>query len=328
MSVQALMNLATGYWQAAALSAAVDLGVFPCVVESSQSAEQIASRCQADLSYTTDLLDALAGLGLLAKQGGTYTLADEYEPYLNPGNPTCMLGALQYNAQLYPLWGRLADCVKSGSPAVPPQDHLGDNPQATRGFVMGMHSRAVGIAPMILSAIDIQPHAKLLDVGSGPGTFSRMLAEQHAGLAVAQFDLPGVIKVAQELTEPSAARDRISFSPGDYRNDPLPAGHDTLLYCGALHQETQAAAASLFAKFFEAMPSGGRLLVIDLMTEPGRTTPVFSALFSLNMKLFNPGARVYPTDQVESMLGEAGFTSVVTRPVDSIPYFCLQGKKP
>jgi SAM-dependent methyltransferase len=321
--VQVLMDIATGYWQTAALSAAVEIGVFSSLSKSAASAAEIAQDCQSDLSGMTDLLDALTGLGMLDKEGTIYRLNAEFEPYLSTESPTCMLGALQYNSQLYSLWGRLANCVKSGAPEAPPEDHLGGNPKATRGFVMGMHARALGIAPMILPELPIEPDAGLLDVGSGPGTFSRLLAERSPEMKVTQFDLPHILHHAGELTASSKAAERITLVPGDYRADSLPSGHDTILYCGALHQETPETADKLLRKFHDALPSGGRLLVVDLMTEPCRTTPVFGALFSLNMKLFNPAAQVYSTEQVETMLLKAGFDSITHQALEPAPYYCL-----
>ncbi|HKK17098.1 MAG TPA: methyltransferase [Opitutales bacterium] len=326
-AVQVLMNMATGYWQAAALSAAVELGVFPCVSKSAATAAAIARGCQADVACMTDLLDALTGLEILDKTGKTYRLAPEFEPYLNPDSPTCMLGALQYNSQLYFLWGRLANCVRTGQAEAPPQDHLGGNAEATRGFVMAMHARALGIAPLLLSGLPIEPDARLLDVGSGPGTFSRMLAERSPEMEITQFDLPHIIHHAGELSASSSAAERIKLVSGDYRNDSLPAGHDTILYCGALHQETPESADKLFRKFHDALPVGGKLLVVDLMTEPCRTAPVFGALFSLNMKLFNPAAQVYSTEQVDTMLRKTGFDSITHRALQPVPYFCLTGIK-
>ncbi|PXA04387.1 hypothetical protein DDZ13_07595 [Coraliomargarita sinensis] len=321
-SVQALMDMATGYWQAAALSAAVEIGVFSCISGSTATAVTIAESCQADPACMADLLDALTGLGILDKEDATYRLNAKFAPYLNPESPTCMLGALQYNSKLYSLWGKLAKCVKSGTPAAPPEAHLGGNPEATREFVMAMHARALGIAPMILPTLPVEPDARLLDVGSGPGTFSRMLAERSPMLKVTQFDLPHILFHAGQLTESSTAREQIEFVAGDYRETSLPDGHDAILYCGALHQETPETAKKLLRKFRDALPSRGRLIIVDLMTEPGRATPVFGALFSLNMKLFNPGAQVYSTDQVDTLLTEAGFDSITHEALEPSPYYC------
>ncbi len=326
MSVHELMQLATGYWRAAALSAAVELELFAALEPDGATAALVAERGESDPAYTADLLNALVGLGLLVRDDGRYAIAPAYRELLSPDGERCMLGALGYNAQLYPLWGRLAQCVRDGAPAVPPSAHLGDDPAATRGFVMGMHSRALGLGPTILPAIDAAGR-RLLDIGSGPGTFSRILAERRSDLRVTQLDLPAVVDVARELAANSPAADRIDFLPADYHTDPLPAGYDALLYCGALHQETDAAAAALFERFAAALAPGGVCEVIDLMTEPGGATPAFSALFGLNMKLFNPAAGVFAADRVAELLRAAGFERVSVTRLDESPYYHVRGHR-
>ena len=56
MTFAQLSDLATGYWKAAALNAAVQLRLF----------EQLPKTAQ---DYEADLLDALAGMGLVEKTG-------------------------------------------------------------------------------------------------------------------------------------------------------------------------------------------------------------------------------------------------------------------
>ncbi len=324
-----IMQLATGYWQAAALNSAVSLGVFAALdSEHPRDADAIALQCELSTPHTHDLLNALTGMGLLVQSDGGYVVAPEYRAYLLPSGGKCMLGALSFNANMYNLWGKLSDAMRKGKPVVPPQAHLGDDPTSTRGFVMGMHSRALGLAEVILPAIDIAQARHLLDIGSGPGTFSRMLAEKHQALHVMQFDLPGVLDVARELTTDSPAADRITFCPGSYREGALPTGCDAALYCGALHQETEASALDLFKRLLTALEPDGAIHVIDLMTDATGTNPVFSRLFSLNMKLFNPVARVFTAERTAELLREAGFIDVVTRHIAPSPYWLVNGMKP
>jgi len=164
------------------------------------------------------------------------------------------------------------------------------------------------------------------------------------GLRVTQFDLPPVLAVARELAQ---GNPRISFVPGDYHHDPLPGGapggrvlpngalgdralpngalgdralpFDTVLYCGALHQETPESAAALFKKIRASLAPNGRAVIVDLMTDATSTNPVFARLFSINMMLTNEGGRVFTLDETETLLRGAGFTQTTSRLLD-IPY--------
>ncbi len=319
------MDLATGYWPAAALIAAVDLGVFERLASRSRTAEELATDMGASPRMLADLLRALAGLGLLTKKGDRYSIARVFAPFLRSDGERCLLDALRFNRDLYAVWGRLSDALRRGESVIPPGAHLGGDPERTRRFILGMHSRAMGLAEAILPAVRVPPKGTLLDLGSGPGTFTRLLAEQRKGLRVIQFDLPPVLEVARELARRSPAADRIEYYAGDYRRDSLPSDVDAILFCGALHQETEASAADLFRRARAAMRPDGVLTVIDLMLDSDGVQPVFAALFSLNMKLFNPAAGVFETSRVSVLLKRAGFYKIITRPLPHLPYRAVSG---
>ncbi|MEI6809970.1 MAG: methyltransferase, partial [bacterium] len=192
----------------------------------------------------------------------------------------------------------------------------------------GMHSRALAMAPALIPALDVKGRLKLLDIACGPGTFSTQLAERYPGLEVTLFDLPPVLAVARSLVAERPCAARVKFEPGDYHSDPLPGGFDAVLYSGALHQEDPAFAASLFKTIFAAMEPGGRVFVVDMMLQHGRTEPVFSILFSINMMLTSPAGRVYPEDEVRHLLSLAGFEDTTCHRLTDCPYWVITADKP
>lgn len=324
-----LMDLATGYWPAAALSAAVELGVFEALAAGERSPEAVAARCGGSAGHVGDLLDALASLGLLRRESAGYAFDPGAARFLDPASPACMIDGLRMNLDLYPLWGRLAATVRDGRPAIPPQAHLGQDPARTRRFVLAMHGRALGMAAEMLPAIDPGPGvATLLDVGAGPGTFSRLLAESRSGLRVTHLDLPPVQAIARELGASSAAAARIDYRPGDYRVDDYGGPYDAVLYCGALHQEDAESALGVFRRIREALRPGGAVRVVDLMREPGRAAPAFACLFSLTMRLTSPFGRVFDAGEAAELLLEAGLEAPDIRPVAGIPYHCIAARRP
>lgn len=322
-----LMELATGYWKSAVLSAGVELGCFDRLSDGPATAAQLLNDDAASERHLAEVLDALTALGLLEKSGEEYQLAPGADALLNRHEPTCILDALRFNLDLYPLWGRLAESVQAGKPALPPGAHLGDDKARTRRFAMGMHSRAMGMAPMLIPALDASNRQTLLDIAAGPGTFSRLLAERHPHLKVTQFELPGVQEVARELTQAHPAADRIAFVSGDYHRDALPKGFDAALLCGAIHQEDEAFAEALFAKVHDALHVGGVFWVVDMMLEENRTGPLFSNLFSINMMLTSPHGRVFKAETLMTLMRGCGFTSVELEQPPYSPYWIVKGIK-
>lgn len=323
-----VIDLAASYWKSAALSAAVELGVFDALARAPADAASLAGHLGAPSQSLAPLLDALAGLGLLSKEDGCYRIAPPLEPLLDPESERSLLPALRLNAELYQLWGRLAACVRSGAPVVPESAHLGPDEARTRRFVLGMHSRGAALAPDVVPHLELGGARSLLDVGAGAGTFSRMLARQNAQLQVTLLDLPPVLNIAAELAAADPAAGRIAFHPADYRRDQLPAGFDAVLFSGSLHQETRASAAALFSKMHEALRPGGRLFVLDFMLEPDRTQPAFAALFALNMMLVSSTARVYSGEETAALAAEAGFVQIECGPAARTPFWIVSARKP
>ncbi len=325
-SMNKLMELSTGYWRAGALIAAVDLDLFSVIGDDGVAAGEVARRLDVSERHVAALLTALAGMGLVRVRDAHYSLDPDAAPFLAPDGAMCLLDSLRFNKELYMLWGGLSETVRSGQPAIPPGAHLGMDPERTRRFVRGMHSRALGLAPDLLPALQMPSQGHLLDVASGPGTFSRLLAEQFPQLTVTQMDLPVVIKVARELTESSPAADRIRFLSGNYHETIMGGPYDAALFCGALHQETLAEAQQVVCRIVQAIRPGGRLTIADLMLDGGQPQPAFAALFGLTMMLTSPGGGVHSTDNVRDMLRAAGLNDIEVTVAGELPYRVLSGK--
>ncbi len=327
-TMEKITALATGYWASAALNAAVDLGVFDVMAGGEAGVAELAKRIGCSDAHLDRLLHALVGLGILTQRGDRFAVARSAQEYLSPASPVSLLDALKFNADLYQVWGHLADCVKQGRPAIPPDAHLGGDAERTRRFVMGMHSRAMGMASALLSAIDVMGCRNFLDVGAGPGTFARLLAERTPGLRVTLFDLEPVLRVARELESGSPAVGRIEYQAGDYRKDDLPGGFDAVMYCGALHQEDPEGVCAVVRKLYGALTRGGRVWIVDFMLDADLSKPVFSALFSITMMLTSRGGRVYGEAEITEIARKTGFSEVeVLRPL-GCPYRIVKGRKP
>ena len=79
---------------------------------------------------------------------------------------------------------------------------------------------------------------------------------------------------------------RIECRPGDYHTDEYEAGaYDACTIFGALHQESPEQIRDILGRAQRALVPGGRLYVLDMMTDATHTAPAFSALFGLNMAL-------------------------------------------
>lgn len=310
-NAESLSLLATGYWHSQALLAAVETGLFDTLPASADSA---AARASTHPRTTLELLEALTALGLLTRSENTFDLHPSARPYLTSSSTTSLLPALRFNSQMYQLWAHLPNTLRTGQPSAPPTAHLGSDPVRTRHFVLGMHSRALALMPTLLPHLDLSGAHTLLDVGSGPGTLSRLLCAKYPQLHATCMDLPAVTAAAAELTATHPTAPRITHLPANYLTDPLPPGpFNAVIYCGALHQHSPAQAQPLIHRLAAALSPTGTLHLIDFFRDAEGTQP-FPALFALNMSLLSPTSHTHSISEATSYLTHAQLPHLTITP--------------
>ncbi len=304
-----IIDIANAFYKSQILFTASDCGVFSALAElKAADSASIAAHTGLDARAARLLLDACVALDLLKKEGETYSNAPCVSAFLVPGAPGDLSHAIRYNRDVFDAWGKLPEFMKSGAPVEKPELHLGEDEARTRAFVLSMHGRALGIGQLLLPYLDLAGCSRILDVGGGPGTYSVLLAERYPDLSSTVLDLPGVVKVAEELIAERDVSDRVSTLPGDYHSTAFPGGNDAVLFFGMLHQESPAAIRKLFRKAHAALKPGGKVYVMDIMTDATHTQPEFSALFAVNMALTTENGWVFSDAELKSWAEASGFT--------------------
>jgi ubiquinone/menaquinone biosynthesis C-methylase UbiE len=275
------------------------------------------------------LLDAAVAVGLLQKTGDQYQNVADVAAHLVPGKPGDISGAIRYNRDVYDAWGKLPAFAASGSPVERPELHLGEDLQRTRDFVLSMHGRALGIGQAVVPQLDLAGCKTLLDVGGGPGTYAVLAAKHNPALECCTvLDLPGIVHVAAELIEQAGMSVRVKTLPGSYHDTPFPGEQDVVHFFGVLHQESATAIQGLLKRAYDAIKPGGRIHVMDMMTDASRAAPPFSALFALNMALTTTHGWVFSGDEICSWLQDAGFVDVSVAPLaPPMPHWLAVGHK-
>jgi SAM-dependent methyltransferase len=311
-----IIGMASAFYESCVLFTASDLGVFAKLAEIGPAdAPTMASALKLDERGVRLLLDACVAIDLLQKDGTRYINTPESSIFLVPGSPGDLSGAIRYNRDVYPAWGKLRDFVKTGKPVENPEFHLGEDPERTRIFVMSMHHRALGMGRALIGELDLRGCKTVLDVGGGPGTYSMLIAQANPGVMCTVLDLPEIVRIADELIGQQDLQGRVKTLAGDYRSTPFPGGYDMINFFGVLHQEAPASILSLFRKAFASLNPGGVVNVMDMMTDATHTRPKFSALFGVNMALTTENGWVFSDMELKHWLQEAGFTDCTVRPL-------------
>ena len=331
LSVQGIVDLASAYYGSAVLFAALEVDLFTFLQREggAADAEALARRAGLDPRGTRLLLDACAALGLLSKDGGTYSNTAAGAMTLVGGAPHDLTGAVRYNRDVYPAWGRLAKLVQSGLPVEKPEVHLGEDEARTLRFVLAMHGRALGIGHAVVPMLDLAGCGRLLDLAGGPGTYAVLLAQAHPELTCVTVDLPAVSAVAAGLVREAGMTSRVTCRAGDYHVDRYePEAFDAVTIFGALHQESPEMIASILGRAWQALKPGGRIFILDMMTDATHTRPAFSALFAVNMALTTQNGWVFSDEELYGWLRQAGFDACETRAVPPpMPHWLVSARK-
>lgn len=330
-SIQEIVGLASAYYGSAVLFAALDLEVF-AVVESSggPTAAQLAEATGYDPRALTLLLDAAVAEGLLEKREGRYYNTPAGKLALVPGGAADLTKAIRYNRDVYPAWGKLAELVKTGKPVERPEIHLGDDPVRTKAFAASMFARAMGIGKGIVPMLDFgDGGCKVLDLAGGPAAYAILMCQAHPEMTCVSVDLPAISAEAATYVEKFGLQSRIECRAGDYHADEYEAGaYDAVTIFGALHQESPAAIVDILKRANRALKTGGKIFILDMMTDPSHTSPKFSALFAVNMALTTENGWVFSDDEIKGYLAEAGFAAGETRAVPPpMPHWLVSAVK-
>lgn len=331
LSVPGIVELASAFYGSATLFAALEADVFTALhgAGSGASAEALAAQTGADVRGLRLLLDACTAVGLLRKDGERYANTAAAERALVSGAPQDLTRAIRYNRDVYPAWGRLPELVRSGRPVEAPEVHLGEDAARTRGFVLAMHGRALGIGRSVVPMLDLGGCSRLLDLAGGPGTYAALLAQAYPSLTCVTVDLPAVSAVAAELVREAGLSERVQCRAGDYHTDTYETeAFDAVTIFGALHQESPQHIVSILKRAHAALKPGGVLYVLDMMTDATHTQPAFSALFAVNMALTTQNGWVFSDEELKGWMAEAGFTPGETRPVPPpMPHWLVCARK-
>lgn len=306
---ESILGASRGFMEARVILSAAELDLFGMLAHEPMSAEQVTERLQGDRRGVTTLLDAVAAMGLLAKENGLYRTPSEIAALLTAEGERTVLPMVLHAAGLWRRWSRLTE-VALGPNAAGAVGAFASEEAQTRAFIGAMHVVGSALAPTVVERIGVGDARRLLDVGGASGTYTVAFLRASPDLRATLFDRPQVVEMAAERLRAEGLLDRVTLVPGDFGVDPLPPGHDLVLLSAIIHQNSRAQNVELFKKCFAATTPGGRIVVRDHIMSPDRTRPRAGALFAVNMLVGTPGGGTYTFDEIREDLEAAGYTRV------------------
>jgi hypothetical protein len=309
-----IMQIGMGFWASKTLLSAIELGVFTELGKHPQELEALCARLGLHPRGGRDFLDALVSIGMLSREGSTYSNTPATDIFLDKAKPSYIGGILEMaNSRLYPFWGGLTEALRTGSPQNEMRhgqerlfDTLYANPARLREFLVAMTGVSRGANIKIAKTFPWSKYKTFADVGTAQGDLAVQIAEANQHLTGIGFDLPVVEPVFEEYVSQSSAAERIRFQKGDFFTVGLPQV-DVILMGHILHDWGLAEKKMLIAKAYEALPAGGALIVYEALIDDDRRQNTFGLLMSLNMLIETDGGFDYTGADCQQWMKEAGF---------------------
>lgn len=324
----AVMKISSAYWHSSVLHVANSLDVFTRLAEGPATAEELAKRCATDVRGMEMILIACIGLDLLSKQGMHYSNTPVASTFLVKGSPRYQGGIVSMFESWVPAWSKLKDAVVRGEPVVVKQHDHGD--EATRTYIMGMLYRGIPQAELLAQEVSLAGRKRLVDIGGGPGIFSIIFCQHNQGLKADVFDLPQTLRVTKDIIAMYNAGQSVATREGSYLEDAFGAGnYDAVLLSSMINQEGPDVIKSIISKSYQALESGGLLMVQEQFLNTEKTGPMLPVLIGLNQLVHTPAGRAYSAQEVAKMAEEVGFRGVSFRPLpEPSPFTLITATKP
>ena len=301
-----LDQMIRGYWPSRCILTALELDIFTAVGDGA-NAEEVGTKIYANARAVGMLLNALVGLGLLAKSGDVYSNTPESARFFVQSSRDNHRNGLLHIANIWHRWSTLTDAVRHGTRIPIDRD---DNPQWTRDFIAAMQRTAKERAPQVVKALGTSGVRRVLDLGGGSGAYSIAFAKACPEVRCEILDLPEVVPLAAEYISRAGVSAQVSLRAGDMLGDDFGSGYDIIMLNAICHMFSEEQNQDIVRRAHDALAPNGRLIVQDFILNPDKTGPQHAALFSLNMLVATDAGASYSELEYTQWMKAAGFTEV------------------
>jgi len=304
-----ILELSRAYQASCVLAAAAELDLFAHLAPAAVTAQTLADRLGCDLRGIRALLDAMAALELVEKNGQSYRLAPFAAACLLGGREGSVLPMIQHQANCLRRWVQLPQVVKTGRPATR-QPSLRGELADREAFLEAMDCNSRPLTGPVLAALEPLAFSHLLDVGGATGTWTIAFLRAAPGAIATLFDLPEAIPLARRRLAAEGLLHRVRLVGGDFYVDDLPGGADFAWLGAIVHQNSRQQNRDLFRKVWTALSPGGKLVIRDVLMDDSHTRPVAGALFAINMLVSTEAGATFSFAELREDLEVAGLTDV------------------
>jgi len=322
------------HFASAALTAALEQGLFWRFDGPSKPIETIAEMLNIPAGICRNWLRVLASLGLLEEQEEGYVLTAAAHTALLQSHDASTWAELARGerkrwADDLALLGKLFEPKTIDQAVESPPSQLSDyvqamaeDPQQAHDFTTMLYNLHRPLAEDIARQLDAAGVRRLLDIGGGSGVVSLALLRKHPGLTATVVDIPNVCAVGRQIADGTTEAGRITYYPANYYLDAFPGRFDLILACDIIGYDQL-----LIDKVADHLEVGGRFVIIDRWFEERQSWSIGQSAYLLRRSLQNPGFSLPSIAEVYSRLRASGLEPIAREEVPYGRWQMIQARK-
>jgi SAM-dependent methyltransferase len=307
-----LLQMMDGIKVTQLIHVAAKLGLADLLRDGPRGSDDLAAAVGAHPGALYRVLRALASLGIFREvEAGRFAMTPLAEPLRSdvPGSVRAWATVCGEDWHLR-MWSDILYSVRTGLGAFPHVYGMGSfeyfqqHQEAGAVFYQAMTDLTAQVSAAVLAAYDFSGLHRIVDVGCGNGTFTEAILQGYPQLTSTLFDIPPVIEAARGVLGAAGLAGRCDFSAGDFFAS-VPSGGDAYVLKNIVHDWSDERATLLLANCRRAMPAHGRLLIVEMVVQPGND-PSPAKMFDITM-LVAEGGQERTEAEHRRLLRAAGF---------------------
>lgn len=296
-----------------------------------KSVAELASQAGIPAPSLRRLMRALSYVGVFREESDGRFGNTEVSAYLrSDADPSLREMSLILNDDaVLRGWQQLDRVLETGTPAFIEVNgqtffqHIAADAKRSENMARFMKGIYGPEGPRIATGFPFGRFARLLDVGGGSGNILADILRAHAGVTGAVFDLPRTADVARKFLTEQGLADRSEVIAGDFFQA-VTLGYDAYFIKSVLHDWDDEQCVRILDNMRQAMPAHGRILITEIVLEPGK--PIGHPHRFIDMEMMvSLGGKERTAEEFGDLLCRANLRMEQVHPIEGSFFSVVEG---
>ncbi|MFO7842331.1 MAG: methyltransferase [Bacteroidales bacterium] len=322
----AIVEMVQSFYVSKAIGVAAELNIAEHLKERDRDTSELAELTNTDEESLYRLMRMLASQGIFKEKKKRIFSQNRLSKTMTDRTDSMRYMIMHLaNPVNWQLFNELNQVVKTGNNAsekilgMKVFEFLEKNPANNKIYNTAMTNSSLMLSYAILSKYHFKKTGCIVDIGGGEGTLLSMILIKNPTLKGVLFDLPHVIKSAEENFKKHNLSGRVELLTGSFF-ETIPDGGDTYLMKNIIHNLSDQQATDILIRINHVLPEKGRILIIEpVISHKNRYS--FAKLFDIQMMVSQDGGKERTKEEYNQIANNAGLK--INQMVQTVAPFSL-----